>query len=109
MTLKPIPSFWIITRPGRYFMHSDMNKLANIFREEGFEIYGATPSNRCSTLSQARGHLIIRHEDEGAMLLFVLKYNDVLRDFDVVVRPYTHNTKIYGSQAMRQVAYDSDV
>lgn len=83
-SIKEVPHFWIINRLEMGYFHSvDFNKIANLFFDDGFKIYAAKPNS----------HLIIWHRDVSVMTLFLLKYNEVVRDYSLKIKPYYHNVK----------------
>lgn len=92
VNIGALPTFWIVRRPGRQWCASDMEKIAKLFREDGFRIV----AREIWPLSRGDSEMIVSHSAEGAASLFVLKYGDKLRENQLTLKQYEHNVKKSG-------------
>lgn len=89
VTIGMIPYFWEIRRPGRPWNEFEMGKISKLLLDDGFGI----ASTEVRSFVSGASRLIVVHSDEGAITMFVLKYNDVLQKHGLTLKPYEHNTK----------------
>lgn len=89
MTLGTIPHFWEITRPGRYWVASDMNKIVKLCLEDGFQVinFDVWPFGKGTST------IIVSHINEGAVTLLLLRHIEIVKEWDLKISSYYHNTK----------------
>lgn len=83
------PTFWMIRRPGLQWCAAEMEKIQQLFCEDGFRIV----RREIWPLTRGGSALFVSHSSEGAATLFVLKYSDVLRENRLTFTQYKHNVR----------------
>ena len=88
VTIGMPPCFWLIERPQLVWNIFDVERFENLLLEDGFHI----SQKEVWPLSSA-SLIVASHSEEGAMTLFVLKYNEILQQIGLKITPHRHNTR----------------